>query len=170
MLSQSLLAWITPVKFLTIIKYQETQVSGGVVAYWIKLIYEQNSYIIDLDTISAFSKELENNRLTFWLPNSSQPIILNSHGNSDTYKQVMDYLIKTVDRNSKKSWIKINYDRKEFSINLSRISFFACEPNGRLTFCLPDSAINIVVAPQINPHDYQKLQEYIKNTTGLSVP
>ena len=139
-------------------------------AYWIRFIYDKNSFIIDLDAISSFSKELDNNRVTFWLPNSSTPITLTSQGDVDTYKQVMDYLIKTLDRNSKKSWIQINYDRKEFSINLSRISFFAYEPNGRLTFCLPDSAINIVISPQINPHDYQKLQEYIKNTTGLSVP
>lgn len=139
-------------------------------AYWIKLIYDKNSYIIDLDTISAFSKELDNNRIAFWLPHSSQPIILNPHANSDAYKQVIDYLKKTIDRNSHKCWVKINYDRKEFSIDLSRISFFAWEPNGRLTFCLPDSALNIVLAPHTNPHDYQKLQEYIKNTTGLSGP
>lgn len=139
-------------------------------AYWIRFIYDKNSFIIDLDAISSFSKELDNNRVTFWLPNSSTPITLTSQGDVDAYRQVMDHIKKTLDRNSKKSWIQINYDRKEFSINLSRISFFAYEPNGRLTFCLPDSAINIVISPQINPHDYQKLQEYIKNTTGLSVP
>jgi hypothetical protein len=71
------------------------------VAYWIKFTYEKNTYLIDLDTIGAFSSELDNKRLTFWLPNSSQPIILIPHANSDTYKQVLDYLKKTIDRNLK---------------------------------------------------------------------
>ncbi|MFS8116915.1 MAG: hypothetical protein ACMG55_00290 [Microcoleus sp.] len=139
-------------------------------AYWSKFTYEKSTYIIDLDTISAFSSELDNKRITFWLPNSSQPIILNPQGNHEAYKQVLDYLKKTIDRNSKGSWIKINYDRKEFAIDLSRISFFACEQNGRLiSFCLPDSATNIILMREGNSDDYQKILDYIKNTTGHSL-
>jgi hypothetical protein len=158
------------VKFLTILKYQKTQVLGGVVAYWIRFIYDKSSFIIDLDAISSFSKELDNSRITFWLPNSSLPITLTSQGDVDAYRQVMDHIKKTLDRNSKKSWIKINQERKEFSIDLSRISSFICEPNGRLSFCLPDSQQKIVLAPQSSPNEYLNLQEYIKNITGLSVP
>ena len=114
-------------------------------AYWSKFTYEKSTYIIDLDTISAFSSELDNKRITFWLPNSSLPIILNPQGNHEAYKQVLDYLKKTIDRNSKGSWIKINYDRKEFAIDMNRISSFVCEQNGRLiSFFLPDSGTNIV--------------------------
>ncbi|MEG4351952.1 hypothetical protein QUA70_15785 [Microcoleus sp. LAD1_D5] len=139
-------------------------------AYWSKITYEKSTYIIDLDTISAFSSELDNKRLTFWLPNSSQPIILNPQGNYEAYKQVLDYLKKTIDRNSRGSWIKINYDRKEFAIDMSRISSFACEQNGRLSFCLPDSATNIIILRQSNPDAYQEIQEFIKKTTGQSLP
>jgi hypothetical protein len=141
------------------------------VAYWSKFTYEKSIYIIDLDTISAFSSEQDNKRITFWLPNSSQPVILNPQGNYEAYKQVLDYLKKTIDRHSKGSWIKINYDRKEFAIDMSRISSFACEQNGRLiSFFLPDSATNIIIMREGNSDDYQKVQEYIKNTTGHSLP
>ncbi|MEG4804137.1 hypothetical protein QUB63_23945 [Microcoleus sp. ARI1-B5] len=140
-------------------------------AYWSKFTYEKSTYIIDLDTISAFSSELDNKRITFWLPNSSQPIILNPQGNYEAYKQILEYIKKTIERNSKGSWIKINYDRKEFAIDLSRISSFACEQNGRLiSFCLPDSATNIIIMREGNSDTYQKIQEYIKNMTGHSLP
>jgi hypothetical protein len=142
-----------------------------VVAYWSKITYEKNTYIIDLDSISAFSSEPDNKRITFWLPNSCQPIILNPQGNYEAYKHILEYIKKTIDRNFKGSWIKINYDRKEFAIDLSRISSFACEQNGRLiSFCLPDSATNIILMREGNSEDYQKIQEYIKNMTGHSLP
>jgi hypothetical protein len=141
------------------------------VSYWIKINYERSTYVIDLDRISAFSSDPENKRITFWLPNSSQPIILNPHLNTDAYIQVLEYLKKITDRNYyQKSWIKINYDRKEFSIDLNRISTFICESNGRLSFCLPDSATTIVIHPNSNAEDYQKIQDYINHTTGHSVP
>lgn len=141
-------------------------------AYWSKFTYEKSTYIIDLDTISAFSSEPDNKRVTFWLPNSSQPIILNPQGNQEAYKQVLDYLKKTTDRNIKGLWIKLHYDRKEYDIDMSKISSFLCEQNGRLiSFCLPDSATNIVIMRgEANSDDYQKIQEYIKNTTGHSLP
>ena len=141
-------------------------------AYWSKFTYEKSTYIIDLDTISAFSSEPDNKRVTFWLPNSSLPIILNPQGNQEAYKQVLDYLKKTTDRNIKGLWIKLHYDRKEYDIDMSKISSFVCEQNGRLiSFCLPDSATNIVVMRgEANSDDYQKIQEYIKNTTGHSLP
>ena len=139
--------------------------------YWSKFTYEKSTYIIDLDTISAFSSEPDNKRVTFWLPNSSLPIILNPQGNQEAYKQVLDYLKKTTDRNIKGLWIKLHYDRKEYDIDMSKISSFVCEQNGRLiSFCLPDSATNIVVMREGKSDDYQKIQEYIKNITGHSLP
>jgi hypothetical protein len=139
------------------------------VAYWIKFTYDKNTYIIDLDTVGAFSSELDNKRLTFWLPNSTQSIVLNPQGNPEAYKEVLEYIKKTIDRNSKGSWITINYDRKEFAIDLSRISSYVCEPNGRLSFWLPDSGITIIITRQANPDAYQKVHDYIKNTTGQSL-
>lgn len=140
-------------------------------SYWIKINYERSSYVIDLERISAFSSDPENKRITFWLPNSSQPIILNPQLNTDAYIQVLEYLKKITDRHYyQKSWIKIHYDRKEFSIDLTRISTFICESNGRLSFCLPDSATTIIIHPNSNAEAYQKIQDYINHTTGHSIP
>ncbi|NJK73237.1 MAG: hypothetical protein HC849_34375 [Oscillatoriales cyanobacterium RU_3_3] len=139
-------------------------------AHWIKFIYDKSTYIIDIETVSAFSSEPDNRRISFWLPNTNQSIVLSPTGNPDAYKQVLDYIKRTVDRNTKSSWIKINYDRKEYAIDLSRIGSFVCESNGRLTFWLPDSTNTIIITPQGNPDAYQKIQEYIKNTTGHSMP
>ncbi|MEY3867608.1 MAG: hypothetical protein ACRCT1_15955 [Microcoleaceae cyanobacterium] len=140
-------------------------------SYWIKINYERSTYVIDLDRISAFSSDPENKRITFWLPNSSQPIILNPQLNTDAYIQVLEYLKKITERHShQKSWIKIHYDRKEFSIDLNRISTFIYEANGRLTFWLPDSTTTIVIHPNSNAEAYQTIQDYIHHTTGHSVP
>ena len=139
-------------------------------SYWIKINYERGVYLIDLESISAFSSELENKRITFWLPNNSQPVILSPHGNADAYRQVLEFIKKTSDRASNGWWIFINYDRKELCIDLNRISAFSWEANGRLTFCLPDSMANIVITPQNNLDAYEKIQNYIEKMTGHSFP
>ncbi|HLO47145.1 MAG TPA: hypothetical protein VK211_01765 [Kamptonema sp.] len=138
--------------------------------YWIKINYERGIYLIDLESISAFSSEIENKRVTFWLPNSSQPIVLNPQNNLDAYKQVLEYIKKTTERASKGWWVTINYDRKEFFIDLSRISTFVWEANGRLSFWLPDSTTNIVINPQSSADSYHKIHEFIQRTTGHSMP
>jgi hypothetical protein len=56
---------------------------GGLVGYWIKINYDRGIYLIDFESISAFSSEVENKRITFWLPNSSLPIILSPQNNLD---------------------------------------------------------------------------------------
>ncbi len=138
--------------------------------YWIKINYDRGIYLIDLESISAFSSEVENKRITFWLPNSSLPIILSPQNNLDAYKLVLEYIKKTTERASKGWWVTINYDRKEFFIDLTKMTTFVWEPNGRLSFCLPDSAINIIINPQANVEAYQKINEFIQKTTGHSMP
>lgn len=142
---------------------------GGFVAYWVKLVYERNTYLVDLESISAFSSE-SNKRITFWLPNSSQPLIIHYQTHPEAYKQILEYLKKTLERPSREGWIKIGYERNDYFIDLNRISSFACEPNGRITFWLPESTKDIIINPQSNPEAYQKLQDYIKHRTGLSLP
>ncbi|MGL5060857.1 MAG: hypothetical protein ACRC62_12845 [Microcoleus sp.] len=139
-------------------------------AHWIKFIYEKSTYIIDIDTVGAFSSEPDNKRIAFCLPNTNQSIVLSPLAHPDAYKQVLDYIKKTIDRSIKSSWIKINYERKEYAIDLSRVGSFACESNGRLTFWLPDCTTAIIITPQSNPDAYHKVHEYIKNTTGHSIP
>ncbi len=139
-------------------------------AYWIKILYERSTYLIDLDSISAFASE-PNKRITFWLPNSSQPIILHAQGYQDAYKQVVEYLKKRITRaGDRDRWICINYDRNEWYIDLNSITSFVCEPNGRITFWLPDSTKDLVINPQGNPEAYQKLIEFIRKKTGFSLP
>ena len=139
-------------------------------AYWIKILYERSTYFIDLDSISAFASE-PNKRITFWLPNSSQPIILHAQGYQDAYKQVIEYLKKRITRaGDRDRWICINYDRNEWYIDLNSITSFVCETNGRITFWLPDSTKDLVINPQSNPEAYQRLIEFIKKKTGFSLP
>ena len=139
-------------------------------AYWIKIFYERSTYVIDLDSISAFSNE-PNRKITFWLPNSSQPIILHPKGYEEAYEQVIEYLKKRVTRaGDRDRWICINYDRSEWYINLNSITSFACEPNGRITFWLPDSTKDVIINPNSNPEAYKALIEFIKKKTGFSLP
>ena len=139
-------------------------------AYWIKILYERSTYLIDLDSISAFASE-PNKRITFWLPNSSQPIILHAQGYQDAYKQVVEYLKKRITRaGDRDRWICINYDRNEWYIDLNSISSFVCEPNGRITFWLPDSTKDLVINPQGNQEAYQRLIKKKKKKTGFSLP
>ncbi len=64
-------------------------------------------------------------------------------------------------------WVKILYEKKEYLVNFERVTAFCYEQNGRITFWLPDSAIPIVVNPQKNLEEYQKILEYIEHVTEL---
>ncbi len=66
-------------------------------------------------------------------------------------------------------WVKILYERKEYVVNFDSVNAFCYESNGRVTFWLPDCAIPIVINPQSNLDDYQKILEYIKLVTGLEI-
>ncbi len=141
-------------------------------AYWIKINYERSIYLIDLDSITAFSCQ-PNKRITFWLPNSSQPIILNHQSSENDYKLVLEYIKKKLEighETHNECWVQIRDDRLEWFINLSCISTFAWEFNGRITFWLPDSTKDIIINPKSNPEAYKKVFEFIKNVTGHSLP
>jgi hypothetical protein len=137
------------------------------VAYWIKVSYERNEYVIDLDRISAFACT-PNGKVTFWLPDSAIPIIINRQSNPDGYQQVMDYIQQVSFHSLAASWIKVSYERSEYVVDLNRISSFSYSSNGRLTFWLPNSAIPIIINKQNDPDCYQKILEYIKQKTGHS--
>jgi hypothetical protein len=66
-------------------------------------------------------------------------------------------------------WVKILYERRKYVVNFDRINAFCYEQNGRVTFWLPDSAIPIVINPQSNPQDYQKILKYIEQVTGIEL-
>ncbi|MBO9998114.1 MAG: hypothetical protein J7641_03745 [Cyanobacteria bacterium SID2] len=64
-------------------------------AYWIKINYERDNlvYVVDLDRISAFSLSW-NSRLTLYLTDSDQTLVLTEQSEPDAYQKVMDYIEK----------------------------------------------------------------------------
>ncbi|MDY7005313.1 MAG: hypothetical protein SWX82_15610 [Cyanobacteriota bacterium] len=141
-------------------------------AYWIKIDYERSIYLIDLDSITAFSCK-SNKRITFWLPNSSQPITLNKQSSENDYQLVLKYIKEKIDIScptNDEFWVNIFYDRHEWFINLNCITAFASELNGRITFWLPDSTKDIIISPNIDPEAYKKVVEFITKVTGYSLP
>jgi hypothetical protein len=135
------------------------------VAYWIKVQYERNEYVIDLDRLSAFSCA-PNGKITFWLPDSSIPLVINRQSNPEEYEQILNYVHRVSTQPLSGDWIKINYERNEYLIDLNRISSFCCGSSGKLTFWLPDSSIPIIINKQNDPDCYQTLVDYIERKTG----
>ncbi|NET57330.1 MAG: hypothetical protein F6K47_14535 [Symploca sp. SIO2E6] len=134
-------------------------------AYWIKITYERNKYVVDLDRISAFACA-PNGKVTFWLPDSAIPIILTRHSNSQDYQQVWNFIQKLATHSLLGSWIRIFYERNEYFIDLNRISSFCHYPSGKLVFWLPDSSIPIIINSYNNFDSYHKILNYIQRKTG----
>lgn len=61
-------------------------------AYWVKIAYERNTYLIDLDRVASFCHGTQ--RLSFPLPDQQTPIVLTLQRDSDAYQLVMDYIEK----------------------------------------------------------------------------
>jgi hypothetical protein len=61
---------------------------------WIKFVFERNTYVVDLDSISNFARA-ENGRLIFWLPNARVQIVIQPNNNPDAYQEILDYIEKT---------------------------------------------------------------------------
>jgi hypothetical protein len=139
------------------------------VAYWIKVNYERNEYVVDLDRLSAFACA-PNGKITFWLPNSALPIIINQQSNPESYQQLLDYIQQVSAHSLSSSWIHLSYDRNDYIIDLNRISSFCYTSTNRITFWLPDSSIPIVINEQKDPDAYQKLVDYIARKTGHILP
>lgn len=60
---------------------------------WIKFIFERNIYVVDLDSISSFTR-VENGRLMFWLPDGKVQIIIHPTSNAEIYQKILDYMEK----------------------------------------------------------------------------
>ena len=136
-------------------------------AYWVKIRYERNEYVINFERVSAFCYE-KNGRITFWLPDSAIPVVINPQNNLEDYQKISQYIEQITGLGFEKGyWVKIYYERNEYVINLECISSFCHEPNGRITFWLPDSSIPIIINPVSNPESYQKVLEYLKKIIGF---
>ncbi|MGB7443203.1 MAG: hypothetical protein WA919_19220 [Coleofasciculaceae cyanobacterium] len=141
-------------------------------AYWVKVNYERNQYVVELDSLSAFACA-PNGRISFWLPNSTVQITLNPQADSEGYQQVLEYVQDLKNRAEPlqwEPWIRFNYERNDYLINLNFISSFCHTSTGRLTFWLPDSRSPIILNPQNDPETYQKLLDYIERKTGHLLP
>ncbi len=138
-------------------------------AYWIKISEDRKEYIVNLDRIGAFCVE-PNQRIKFWLPDSGQPIVVNGQSNPEVYQMLCNYIDKTLSQVTHDYWIRIEYERKEYLINLARIHTFTCDTGKRITFWLPDGVEPIILNPQTYPEVYHQVQDYIRTTTGYSLP
>jgi archaellum component FlaF (FlaF/FlaG flagellin family) len=138
------------------------------VAYWEKILYDRNEYIVNFDRVTAFCSE-PNSRVTFWLPDNAIPIVINQQSNQKDYQKIQEYTNKVTELRENAYWVKIFYEKNEYIINLTCISSFCREPNGRITFWLPDSSIPIIIHPVSNPQSYQKVVDYIEKTTGYNM-
>ncbi|WP_193193787.1 hypothetical protein [Nostoc sp. MG11] len=137
-------------------------------AYWVKILYERKEYVVNFERVHAFCYE-RNGRVTFWLPDSAIPIVINPQSNLEDYQKVLDYLecVTGLELNHA-HWVKIIYEKNEYVINLNCISSFCQEANGRITFWLPDGTIPIIINPVSNPESYQKVLQFVKKATGYS--
>ncbi|MDF5709857.1 MAG: hypothetical protein PUP90_19865 [Nostoc sp. S4] len=134
--------------------------------YWVKILYERKEYVVNFERVHAFCYE-RNGRVTFWLPDSAIPIVINPQSNLEDYQKVLNYLECVTELELNYShWVKIIYEKNEYIINLDCISSFCHEPNGRITFWLPDATIPIIISSINNPESYQKVVKYVEKATG----
>ena len=141
-------------------------------AHWIKINYERSIYLIDLDSITAFCCQ-PNKRITFWLPNTNQEIVLNKQNCEYDYYLILEYIKKKIEigyKTHNEYWVHIIYERHEWFINFNSITTFAWEPNGRITFWLPDSTKDIIINPNNDLEAYEKVLKFVNKVTGNSLP
>jgi len=132
----------------------------------VKILYERKEYVVNFERVHAFCYE-RNGRVTFWLPDSAIPIVINPQNNLEDYQKVLDYIECVTELKLNHAyWVKILYEKNEYVINLDCISSFCHESNGRITFWLPDGTIPIVINPVSNPESYEKVVKYVEKATG----
>lgn len=134
--------------------------------YWVKILYERKEYVVNFERVHAFCYE-RNGRVTFWLPDSAIPIVINPQNNLEDYQKVLNYIECVTELKLDRAyWVKIIYEKNEYVINLDCVSSFCHESNGRITFWLPDGTIPIIINPVSNPESYEKVVKYVEKATG----
>jgi len=63
------------------------------VAHWIKITYERNTYVIDLDRVTAFCY-MPSHRLSFTLLDGTTTIVVNQQTDAEAYQILLDYVEK----------------------------------------------------------------------------
>lgn len=60
-------------------------------AHWVKIPYERNHYVIDMERIAAFCCA-PNGKITFSLPDGNTTLILTANANPEAYQMVRHYI------------------------------------------------------------------------------
>jgi len=63
------------------------------VTYWIKLIYDRNTYIIDLERVGTFCYT-PNGRISFAVMEGNTTIVINQQSDPTSYQAILDYIEK----------------------------------------------------------------------------
>ncbi len=135
-------------------------------SFWAKIPFERQIYVIDLDRIDTFICAA-NGKISFWLPESKAAIIITPDTAPDSYHQVKDYIHQCMEKQQEKKWLKFQYERHDYLINIRQISLFAYHPvNKKITFWLPNSHGEIVLHPHTNEAAYEQVIEYIREQTN----
>lgn len=61
--------------------------------YWIKITYERNEYVIDLDRIVAFC-HATSGKVSFALPDGNTTITVTQQNDPDGYQIILDFIEK----------------------------------------------------------------------------
>lgn len=61
--------------------------------YWMKLTYDRNTYIIDLDQVSAFC-HTPNGRISFSVMDGNTTIVITQQADPAAYQMILDYVEK----------------------------------------------------------------------------
>ena len=89
------------------------------------------------------------------------------------YYLILEYIKKKIEigyKTHNEYWVHIIYERYEWFINFNSITTFAWEPNGRITFWLPDSTKDIIINPNNDLEAYEKVLKFVNKVTGNSLP
>ena len=137
------------------------------VAYWIKIEFERNEYVVDLDQVNTFVCH-PHKKIDFYLPNTSQMIVINYYNHSEDYKKIIDYINHITDHSVVGNWIKFLYERKEYVVDLNRIASFCYSPQEKISFWLPGVNTPIILTKEADKIGYSKILNFVKDKTGQS--
>jgi len=135
------------------------------VAYWIKIEFERNEYLVDLDSISTFICHPQG-KIDFYLPYTSVMIVVNYYNRPDDYYEIFSYLNQISNHSLMGHWLKFPYERKEYIIDLNRIATFCYAKQEKISFWVCGQSNPIVITKESDENTYHKLLNFIEQKTG----
>jgi hypothetical protein len=137
---------------------------GGVVSYWVRLQDGRNTYVVDLEQVSAFTF-IEHGRVSFHLPGGVQEMVLTVKSNPEEYRLLLAYVRSISDGAVFGYWLTIKYDRDILVVNLHRIASFCINEAGKISFVIPDSKLEVVLQKAVHEQAYRKVHHYIQQVS-----